>query len=75
MSISRMEAKNPVVRQSVFPLHQGDPQEPALNATVRAQIGRRLRVLFDGEVEPAPDRFGELLAQLDARLNGEGEGR
>ncbi len=67
MSLSRMEAKQPVVRESVFPIHH--PQsEPALNAVVQAQLGRRLRVLFAGEAEPAPDRFQELLAQIDAQF-------
>jgi len=68
MSLSRMEAKQAVVRESVFPIHQAQQSEPALNATVQAQIGRRLRVLFDGEVEPVPDRFQELLAQIDAKF-------
>lgn len=75
MSFSRMEAKNPVVRESVFAIHHPQPQEPSLNAAVQAQLGRRLRVLFDGEAEPVPDRFNELLAQIDARFKAEGESR
>lgn len=42
--------------------------EPVLNARVQAQLGRRLRVMFDGPVEPAPDRFQHLLAQIDEQL-------
>jgi hypothetical protein len=68
MSLSRMEAKQPAARESVFPIHHQPPSEPALNSVVQAQIGRRLRVLFDGEVAPVPDRFQELLAQIDKQL-------
>lgn len=67
MSLSRMEAKQPVASESVFTMHH-TPSEPALNTVVQAQIGRRLRVLFDGEAEPVPDRFKELLAQIDAQI-------
>ncbi len=67
MSYSRMEAKTPV-REPVFPIHQSQPQEPALNAAIRAQIGRRMRVVFEGAVEPVPDRFQDLLAQIETRL-------
>jgi hypothetical protein len=70
MSLSRMEAKQPAARESVFPIHHQPPSEPALNTVVQAQIGRRLRVLFDGETEPVPDRFQELLAQIDQQLGG-----
>jgi hypothetical protein len=70
-----MEAKNPAVRESVFAIHEPQPQEPALNANVQAQIGRRLRVLFDGEVAPVPDRFQELLAQIDLALGQKTERR
>lgn len=75
MSLSRMEAKQPVARESVFPIHHQQTSEPALNSTVQAQIGRRLRVMFDGEVEPTPDRFQELLAQIDAKFGSNGEPR
>lgn len=69
MSLSRMEAKHPVSRESVFQIHHPQQLDPALNSVVRAQIGRRLRIMFDGEAEPAPDRFQELLSQIDARLD------
>jgi hypothetical protein len=75
MSLSRMEAKQPVVRESVFPIHHQQQHEPALNTVVQAQIGRRLRVLFDGDVEPVPDRFQELLAQIDKQFPTTGESR
>ncbi|MDB5640686.1 MAG: Anti-sigma factor NepR [Hyphomicrobiales bacterium] len=75
MSLSRMEAKQPTVRESVFPIHHPHPGEPALNSAVQAQIGRRLRVMFDGEAEPVPDRFQELLAQIEKTLGPAGEPR
>lgn len=68
MSLSRMEAKHPVTRESVFQIHHPQQFDPALNSIVRAQIGRRLRILFEGEAAPAPDSFQELLSQIDARL-------
>lgn len=66
MSLSRMEAKQPVARDSVFAVHHVQ-RDSTLNSVVRAQIGRRLRVLFDGEREPVPDRFLEILSRLDAQ--------
>ena len=75
MSLSRMEAKQPVVSESVFPIHHQQQRDPALNAVVQAQIGRRLRVLFEGEAEPVPDRFNELLAQIDAKFGPAAEPR
>ena len=48
-------------------------EQPVLNRTVQAQLGRRLRVMFDGEAPPQPDRFDELIAELDRKLRtGEG---
>lgn len=67
MSSRRMEAKIPV-RKPVFTVHQNESQEPTLNTAVQAQLGRRLRVIFDGETAPTPDKFQELLAQIDKRL-------
>lgn len=75
MSLSRMEAKQPAASDTVFTIHHPQQSEPVLNAAVQAQIGRRLRVMFDGEIEPAPDRFQELLAQIDAKFGGHGESR
>ena len=69
MSLSRMEAKQPVSRESVFQIQHQQPSDPSLNPVIQAQIGRRLRVLFDGEAEPVPDRFQELLAQIDAQFS------
>lgn len=48
-------------------------QEPVLNGAVQNQLGRRLRVLFDGQTTPPPDRFQELLAELDRKLSRPGE--
>ncbi|MDB5546354.1 MAG: hypothetical protein JWO64_3503, partial [Hyphomicrobiales bacterium] len=55
-------------RESVFPIQHQQPSEPALNSVVQAQIGMRLRVLFDGQTDPAPDRFQELLSQIEKKL-------
>ena len=37
----------------------------ALGREVQAKIGQQLRAYYDGLVEPTPDRFVELLKQLD----------
>lgn len=42
--------------------------EPVLNGTVQNQLGRRLRVMFDGPTAPMPDRFQELLAEIDRKV-------
>jgi hypothetical protein len=40
---------------------------PALPADVQVKIGERLKALYDDVVrQPVPDRFMDLLAQLDA---------
>jgi hypothetical protein len=37
----------------------------ALTREVQAKIGQQLRAYYDGLVEPTPDRFVDLLKQLD----------
>jgi hypothetical protein len=39
--------------------------QPALGRDIQAKIGQQLRAYYDSLVEPAPDRFTELLKQLD----------
>ena len=39
--------------------------DAALGRDVQAKIGQQLRSYYDGLVEPPPDRFVELLRQLD----------
>ncbi|PSC05256.1 hypothetical protein SLNSH_10115 [Alsobacter soli] len=49
----------------------GAPAE-AFDADVHAQIGRQLRSIYDSVVsQPVPDRFLELLNQLDTKTGGE----
>ncbi len=68
MSLGRMEAKTPIVKESLFTIHQNS-NEPVLNETVRAQIGRRLRSLFESlGSEPLPSRMQDLLVQIDRSL-------
>lgn len=44
----------------------------AFDAEVHAQIGRQLRSIYDSVVsQPVPDRFLELLNQLDNKTGGE----
>jgi hypothetical protein len=37
----------------------------ALGREVQAKIGQQLRAYYDGLLEPTPDRFVDLLKQLD----------
>ena len=37
----------------------------ALGREVQAKIGQQLRSYYDGLIEPTPDRFADLLKQLD----------
>lgn len=62
-----MESKHNIPRGKSGAMHQSKP-EPVLNDKVQAQLGRRLRVMFDGDAEPVPDRFLELLTQIDTQL-------
>ncbi|WP_406854175.1 MULTISPECIES: NepR family anti-sigma factor [unclassified Alsobacter] len=48
------------------------PQGGALDPDVNAQIGRQLRSIYESVVnQPVPDRFLELLNQLDVKTGGE----
>ena len=40
-------------------------KNPSLGRDVQAKIGQQLRSYYDGLIEPTPDRFVELLKQLD----------
>jgi hypothetical protein len=70
-----MEAKPPIVKDTMFPIHHHQPGEPALNPVARAQIGRRLRVIFDGQAAPVPERVQDLLAQIEQALGPAGGSR
>ena len=37
----------------------------ALTREIQAKIGQQLRAYYDGLLEPTPDRFAELLRELD----------
>ena len=37
----------------------------SLGRDVQAKIGQQLRAYYDGLIEPTPDRFADLLSQLD----------
>ena len=39
--------------------------KPGLGRDVQAKIGQQLRSYYDGLLEPPPDRFVELLRQLE----------
>jgi hypothetical protein len=39
--------------------------QAGLTRDIQAKLGQQLRSYYDGLIEPAPDRFVELLRQLD----------
>jgi hypothetical protein len=39
--------------------------KPVLGREIQAKIGQQLRAYYDALIEPTPDRFTELLRQLD----------
>ena len=41
----------------------------SLGRDVQAKIGQQLRAYYDGLIEPTPDRFADLLRQLDKSGN------
>ena len=43
----------------------GKRKDASLGRDVQAKIGQQLRAYYDGLIEPTPDRFVELLRQLD----------
>lgn len=48
---------------------------PPIDALAASRIGKRLRESYDKIVhEPVPDRFSQLLAQLEEQENDDGKG-
>ncbi|HLH93611.1 MAG TPA: NepR family anti-sigma factor [Xanthobacteraceae bacterium] len=43
----------------------------SLNSEIQAKIGQQLRAYYAGLIEPTPERFVELLRQLDKPAGGE----
>ena len=41
-------------------------KQAALGRDIQAKIGQQLRSYYDSFVEPTPDRFADLLRQLEA---------
>lgn len=49
-------------------------KNPSLGRDVQAKIGQQLRAYYDGLLEPTPDRFVDLLRQLDNKPDDHGKG-
>jgi len=43
---------------------------PGLGREIQSKIGQQLRSYYDGLLEPTPDRFVELLRELDKKPSG-----
>ncbi len=46
-------------------------QGAGLGRDVQAKIGQQLRAYYDGLIEPTPDKFADLLRQLDGDTPGD----
>jgi hypothetical protein len=46
--------------------------QAALGRDIQAKIGQQLRSYYDTLIEPTPDRFADLLSQLENRSKKEG---
>lgn len=73
MSLGRMEAKTPVMRDALFTVVHHNSNSPVLNQAVHVHLGRRLRMLYDAVAEPLPADMQDLLAQIDAKLSNVGK--
>jgi hypothetical protein len=51
------------------PDRRGRPNS-GLGRDVQAKIGQQLRAYYDGLIEPTPDKFADLLRQLDNKSTG-----
>jgi hypothetical protein len=47
--------------------------QAALGRDIQAKIGQQLRSYYDSLVEPTPDKFADLLKQLDRSNKGSAE--
>ena len=48
-----------------------EPEEPSLDRAIQSRIGDQLRAMYDNLMEqPIPDRFSELLGQLEKGEDG-----
>lgn len=47
-------------------------KQAALGRDIQAKIGQQLRSYYDALLEPVPDRFSNLLQQLDKPVGKEG---
>lgn len=66
MPMSEQKSRDPTVPKQ--PEGAGKPGKPDKAAQVNEHIGKELRSMFDDVVaEPVPDRFRELLDQLEQK--------
>ena len=47
-------------------------KDASLGRDVQAKIGQQLRAYYDGLIEPTPERFADMLRQLDKPVGGKG---
>lgn len=47
-------------------------KDASLGREVQVKIGQQLRAYYDGLIEPTPDRFVDLLRQLDKPTDSKG---
>jgi hypothetical protein len=61
----------PVQKKSMQRTQQAGGKDAALGREIQAKIGQQLRALYDNVVdEGVPDRFADLLRQIDKPADG-----
>ena len=56
--------------------HAEAPSEPSLDRAIQSRIGDNLRAMYDELLQqPVPDRFRDLLGQLENRREGKEQNR
>jgi Anti-sigma factor NepR len=76
MMKERKPPENPVSDQSMdtrpTAMKKGNKGQTGLGRDIQAKIGQQLRSYYDTLIEPTPDRFADLLRQLEKPESKEG---
>jgi hypothetical protein len=63
--IDTKDRPEPMETHARPPMGPQGKRRASLGREVQVKIGQQLRAYYDGLIEPTPDRFAELLRQLD----------
>ncbi len=67
-----MKDDNKPVPKKIMKMQEAGGKEAALGREIQAKIGQQLRAMYDNVVdEGVPDRFADLLRQIDKPADGD----